>query len=330
MIRIWQSLSRITRYQVMFFSFVTASGGACFLFAKYGSSLEARDFVMGLGIALIPTGILGLMHRLFFYDELRSEMDSILRSSLNKALETDLLPFLRSGITHFSDNRSELLVSFKDYIESETSGIFIIGSSLKGILDPDEEIETKKAFADLLRRKIADGVPVKFLLTHPALAFLREDAEGRAQHDIKNEIIATLEYLTRKNDVENGKPGLGVPYDLIKLYKGTPTIFSIITSDALFMNPYTYQSNAYESFCLEVKRVGPGDLYSRFLIDHFNKPWKDKRTTVTLSEQMLKELMEMTLQDIFKERQGDIFSNGSSKTSDESTTDEEMTDKGSE
>ena len=73
------------------------------------------------------------------------------------------------------------------------------------------------------------------------------------------------------------------------------------------MNPYTYQSNAYESFCIEVRRVGTNDLYSRFMNDHFHKPWKEEpRTTLTLSDEVLQGLDGMTLLDIFKTRISDI------------------------
>ncbi len=304
----WQSLSKASRFHVLFFSVVITAGLGCFLFAQFGSRPEAREFVLGLGIALIPAGIIGLIHRVFFFDELRTEVDDILRSSLNETLKTDLLPFLESGIVRLSRDRNELLGSFKDYIARETKEVIIIGSSLKGILDPDEEIEAKKDFADLIRRKMDAGVDFKFLLTHPALAFLREDAEGRAAGDIKQEIIKALRYLTRDRTSEEKRlPGLGTPHSSIKLYKGTPTIFSIITSDSLFMNPYTYQSNAYESFCLEVKRVGPGDLFSRFMNDHFHKPWKNEpRTTETLSEEKLATLEKMTLEEIFQDRIAEI------------------------
>jgi hypothetical protein len=75
----------------------------------------------------------------------------------------------------------------------------------------------------------------------------------------------------------------------------------------ILINPYTYQSNAYESFCIEVLRVGSNDLYSRFMNDHFHKPWKNEpRTTLTLSQKVLDSLKETTLSDIFEDRIRDI------------------------
>jgi len=303
----WPSLTRGTRFHILFFSTVILLGASCFLFARFGASPEARQFVLGMGIALIPAGLIGLIHRLFFFDELRAEMDEILRVSLSDAVKSDLLPFLESGIIRVSRDRAEMMEHFKGYISQEAREVIIIGSSLRGILDPDEEVESKKAFADLIRQRLSAGVSFKFLLTHPALAFLREDAEGRAPGDIKQEIIATLRYLTQERGGQDERPGLGVTHQNIKLYKGTPTIFSIVTSSHLFMNPYTYQSNAFESFCIEIRRAGTNDLYSRFINDHFHKPWKNEpRTTETLDLQMLKRLEGMTLVDIFEERAAEI------------------------
>jgi hypothetical protein len=304
----WKQLPRATRFHILFFSTILGLGLFCFLFARYGASAEARQFVLGLGIALIPAGIIGLAHRLFFYDELREEMSSVLSTSLRDAVKTDLLPFIESGIVRVSRNRNEMMDRFKEYVSRESGEVIIIGSSLKGILDPEEDIVSRKEFADILRNRMAEGVPCKFLLTHPSLAFLREDAEGRAPGDIKQEIINALRYLTRQPDEDgSGLPGLGVPYSNIKLYKGTPTIFSIITSNTLFINPYTYQSNAYDSLCIEVRKVGTNDLYSSLMSDHFHKPWRNEpRTTETLTQEMLERLATMTLVDVFEKRINDV------------------------
>jgi hypothetical protein len=315
---VWTSLSKGTRFHVLFFAGVVFIGLCCFIFARFGASPEARQFVLGLGIALIPAGLIGLLHRMFFYDEVKGEIETILRFSLQDAVKRDLLPFLESGVIRLAKDRNEIMEYFKDYIEQESKEVIIIGSSLKGILDPEEEIESKKMFADLIRARMSAGITFKFLLTHPALAFLREDAEGRAPGDIKQEIISALKYLTRPADNTSEPPGLGIQFSSIKLYKGTPTIFSIITSDSLFINPYTYQSNAYESFCLEIRRIGTNDLYSRFIYDHFHKPWKNEpRTTETLTEEMLKKLDKMTLVDIFQKRIADIGCRDQSNKHDE-------------
>lgn len=302
----WKQFSRATRYNILFFSFLIAFGGGCFFFARLGSSEQARQFVLGLGIALLPAGLIGLGHRLFFYDELTTEMNSILRSSLREVLEVDLLPFLKSGMVRVFKNRNEAIAHFSNYLVTESHEIIIIGSSLRGILDPAEEIRSKKEFSNLIRSRLNDGVSFKFLLTHPSLAFLREDAEGRADGDIKREIIETLHYLTRDNNNSGGLPGLGIPYHNIKLYKGTPTIFSIITSKSLLMNPYTYKSNAYENFCIEVLSVGANDLYSRFMSDHFHGTWNDGRTTEPLTKDLLERLTNVNLTDIFPKRAEDI------------------------
>ena len=158
----WKKLSRATRFHVLFFSSVLIVGCFCFLFSQFGASPNERQFILGIGIALIPAGLIGLIHRLFFYDELRAELDTILSSCLQDAVKTDILPFLENGIVKVSRDRNEMMEYFKKYIAKETKEVIIIGSSLKGILDPEEEIEFKRDFAYVIRNRISLGVPFKF------------------------------------------------------------------------------------------------------------------------------------------------------------------------
>ena len=177
--------------------------------------------------------------------------------------------------------------------------MIIIGSSLRGLFDPTEDDKDKKMFADLLRAKINDGVPVRFLLTHPALAFLREDAEGRAYGSIKEEIIGTVKYLVGGQYVDDGHPSVGVPMKDIRLYHGTPTIFSVIVSDRMLLNPYTYQANAFDNFCFEVTRKTGNDLYSQVLRAHYQAPWDKSKTRTILTDSVMVELDTLTLEDVF-------------------------------
>ena len=133
-------------------------------------------------------------------------------------------------------------------------------------------------------------------------------AEGRRAGGIKEEIIETLEYLTRRGTTNggDGAHGLGISLDHIKLYKGTPTIFSLITTDRLFLNPYTYQATAKDGFCVEIERKGGNDMYGRFVDDHFHKPWNNADTTVTLSTRILSALSTATLADVFPDRARDL------------------------
>lgn len=148
---------------------------------------------------------------------------------------------------------------------------------------------------------------MEFLLTHPALAFLREDAEGRKPGAIKNEIIETLRYLVGGNHLENDNlPSIGVPLESIRLYLGTPTIFAVICSDWMLINPYTYQATAYENFCFELSKKTEQGLYSKIYKAHFRKPWNNKDTRTILTEKMMKTLATIVMEDVFPNRTHDL------------------------
>ena len=138
---------------------------------------------------------------------------------------------------------------------------------------------------------------MEFLLTHPALAFLREDAEGRKPGAIKNEIIETLRYLVGGNHLEKDNlPSIGVPLESIRLYLGTPTIFAVICSDWMLINPYTYQATAYENFCFELSKKTEQGLYSKIYKAHFRKPWNNKDTRTILTEKVMQTLATIVME----------------------------------
>jgi hypothetical protein len=96
-------------------------------------------------------------------------------------------------------------------------------------------------------RKDKDGYETKFLLTHPCFSALREDQEKRSQGQIRKEIQDTLRFLEKDCALDLAK--------CVRFYKGTPTCFMIVTSNAMLLNPYPYQTEAYKAFCLEVRRL---------------------------------------------------------------------------
>jgi len=303
---LWGTLSRGTRFQVGFYSAVFIIGTLLFFGPRLFASEVWTPVLTGLGVAFVAASILGFAQRLFFYDDFRTEMDGLVDGSLTNFLEKEMLPFLSEGVERLYTDRDIAMREFSSHIRLEQERIVIIGSSLKGLLDPTERDKNKKEFADLLREKVKDKVPIEFLLTHPALAFLREDAEGRKPGAIKTEIIDTLQYLTGIGDDQNRLPCINIGVDRIRLYHGTPTIFCIILSNTMLINPYAYQATAYENFCFEIAKKSEHGLYGKMLKAHYRKPWDNKETRTVLTEDVMKKIRGDCMEDLFANRREDL------------------------
>jgi hypothetical protein len=310
----WSSISRGTRFQILFYGISAVFGVFFFLGPRIFANQALEPLFIGLGIAFTASSILGFAQRLFFFDDFRSEMDDLVSGSLSDYLSKHMFPFISEGIEKFYSDRNDAIREFSKYIQLEKNEIVIIGSSLKGILDPREEQQEKREFADLLRSKLEEKVRIRFLMTHPALAFLREDAEGRAKGAIKTEIIRTLNYLVGNKYSEEGMKSVGIPMKDIYLYHGTPTIFTIIVTDRMLINPYTYQANAYENFCFEISRRGHHNLYNKILSAHYRKPWDNDETRTALTNAIMDHINNITLADIFTDRMPDLGMSSSPTT----------------
>jgi hypothetical protein len=306
--KFWTSLTKGTRFQILFYSFTILLGILLFLGPSVFPNAFTQLLSAGLGIALVASSILGFAQRLFFYDDFRSEMTSLVDNALNTYLTKNMLPFFSEGIEKLFSDRKQAVDELLTHISLENDHIVIIGSSLKGLFDVTERDKWKKQFSDLIRLKVKEDVRVEFLLTHPALAFLREDAEGRKPGAIKKEILTTLSYLTGCDfGVEKPKYSIDIPLENIRLYLGTPTIFSIICTERMLINPYAYQATAYENFCFEISKKGEQGLYSKILKSHYKEPWDNKETTIQL-ENATKELKNQILIDVFPTRIPDLVS----------------------
>jgi len=120
--------------------------------------------------------------------------------------------------------------------------LIVVGSSLLGL-----RMYIPKLAQYLQWRKDKEGYETKLLLTHPCFSALREDQEKRSHGQISKEIQDTLRFLEKDCALDITK--------CVRFYKGTPTCFMIITSNAMLLNPYPYQTEAYKAFCLEVRRL---------------------------------------------------------------------------
>jgi hypothetical protein len=155
------------------------------------------------------------------------------------------------GITTAYENREVALLernsngedanSFLRHMKDEPK-LIVVGSSLLGL-----RMYIPRLAQYLRWRKDKPSYETKFLLTHPCFSSLREDQEKRSQGQIRKEIQDTLRFLEKDCALDLKKS--------LRFYKGTPTCFMIITSNAMLLNPYPYQTEAYKAFCLEVRRL---------------------------------------------------------------------------
>jgi hypothetical protein len=160
--------------------------------------------------------------------------------------EIAVLKALRgSGIISPYPNRASALREFLAAIDAESSEITIAGSSLLGLLQK----EPYREVARRLEQKAKQNTKVKVLLTHPKVADLRAEQEGRKQEAIGAEIVKSLSILRQWD----------VPPE-VRLYLGTPTIFAIKTERKMLLNFYAYKAFAYESPCLIVTRNADRDM----------------------------------------------------------------------
>ena len=176
-------------------------------------------------------------------DDIKEAIPPLIKDQLEKTLrkyaeEIDLLKSVRyAGVTGIFKRREMGIKAFTRAIDEESSAIWIVGSSLKGLLQKEEY----KVISEKLKFKSDKGlVQIRFLLTHPIVADFRANQENRGGTEIGMEIISTLKQLKDWNR----------NYCQVKLYLGTPTCFALKTSRQMLINPYPYISVSYDSPCL--------------------------------------------------------------------------------
>jgi hypothetical protein len=176
----------------------------------------------------------------------------------------------RLGLEMVYLNRQEALHAFipylEGYVERQESKLYIVGSSLKGAIEMIPE------FRGILEKAIPTETSPKkelnILLTHPWYSGFRENQEDRSTGDIADEIFQSIR-ISRQ---------IGAPEEQVKLYKGTPTCFLIATDERMLLNPYPYEKEAYDNFCLTVRWVDrPDSIYHQYITHHFLEPWRNRR-----------------------------------------------------
>jgi transcriptional regulator with XRE-family HTH domain len=169
------------------------------------------------------------------------------------------------GIRNVYRNRTEALNGFYPFLEKESESIGIVCSSLMGLI----RVGSQKV-AQVLMQKARENVSYKILMTHPRMSKLRETQETRKTGTIESEIWESIKVIT----------DWGIPRESIRFYDGAPTVFLIFTPERMLLNPYTYQTEAFKTFTLEVGRTESSeDIYTQYLTNHFQRSWEGRNST---------------------------------------------------
>jgi hypothetical protein len=155
---------------------------------------------------------------------------------------------------------------FYRIMENERKQIDIVGSTIFGL--KGHSWVTPERVVHVLRTKKADpNFVLRILLTHHEYLSFRQEQERKEKRPdrwvISKEAIDAVDIL-RKADM----------LDCVRFYRGAPTCFTIVChgQERMLLNPYPYEREAFNSWCLVIRNV-PAGIYNEFLISHVDKPW---------------------------------------------------------
>ena len=178
------------------------------------------------------------------------------------------------GLENVHLTRGRALSDFAWFLDAEAqkgerhepARVWIVSSSMKGLLEATGEHFDG---ARMMQRLASCGCDLRIMMTDPSVADLRAAQERRANGEIPKEVEMTLANLKR----------IGVKRSSLRFYPGTPTVFAIVTSDRMLLNPYPYQTEAFRCFSITVhKTLNPdADIFHQYSTYHFEEPWR--RTT---------------------------------------------------
>src|SRR5215471_16189213 len=237
--------------------YVALTGLVGFLALLASSTIAADSPVLNQLLVALGTALLiATVVEAVFARQLHRQLESVLFPSRRELLKD----FGRFGadISAVYPNRSAALSAFISVVSQEDREIRVIASTLAGLSRPESQ-----GITAALRNRINKSVRVRFLLIHPAVADLRANQESRRWSEMGLEILHTLTMLRN----------WGVPPADIRLYRGFPTSFAIITSNAMVFSLYQATQSAYDSPTLIIERAaGSGLFYDTFSKD-FERAW---------------------------------------------------------
>ena len=268
MTALWRTLSIIS----------LVAGAMCLAFSFF---LPANSLVfavtLALGVALLPAGLIAIITSISSSRIIRDELRETLRESAgsleasldNLRIATSFLTRSKElGLSMVYENRNQALEPFlahlAEYVNRPGAGtkeIAFVASSLKGL------IEDNPQYSDQMAKIIQQSqgrCRIRFLLTHPEYAKLRETQEDRPPGAIVMEILHAIDWLERR----------GVPLENIRVYKGEPTCFMIASTERMLLNPYPYEREASRNFSLIVENTeSERSLFYNYWTHHYYRPW---------------------------------------------------------
>jgi hypothetical protein len=180
------------------------------------------------------------------------------------------------GLVSIHSNRLQAIEDeFFQVMQSETSGISIVGSTISGLKGSH-----RVKVADVLRmlqNKVGDpDFRLRVLLTHWDSISYRQAQEMQVKSlarvviskELLDATVALTEYKLQ-------------PF--VKFYKGSPTCFTIVCEGQklILVNPYPYEREAISSWAAVFRDVA-GGVYADFKESHVDQPWDNEQLAVPM------------------------------------------------
>lgn len=219
---------------------------------------------------------------------------NVLSSKIQDMISSNqmLMQMSQLGLVGIHKNRMDAIEHyFFNIIRDELNELDIVGSTIFGL--KGYRSVTFEKIIDLLKAKHDDPkFRLRILLTHWDFIAFRQDQEKTekniARYIISKELKDALELFKAKEMT-----------DSIKFYKGSPTCFTIIAEGQkqMLINPYPYQREAYNSWCVVIRET-LGGIYTDFKKAHFDEPWENKQLSIPFDEDCYKALLKKHEEDI--------------------------------
>ncbi len=265
-----------TNFFVLIFGIVLA---VCAFSAQISDT--PASLLAGFGSSMFLAGFLGLINVKVLSEEVH-------KTTIQPIEDAKLLAEIHTaGITGVTRNRNIAKIKLISSINNENEEIVIVGSSLKGLIGVGQNpvgdnMQVRNALINALKR----GTKVKILMTNPEVAHHRATQEGRNQGDIEEEILKNLiSIIMLKNEIKSDKLE-------IQLYKGTPTIFMVCTSNFMMINPYPYYSTAFGSFSFMIR--GNSVMHKGYYESHYQNAWGDTNLSQAIEDNIVKAKFQVT------------------------------------
>jgi len=251
---------------------------------KFAAGSTANVFLLTAGSGVISTALISIVLDLT-WSKVRTAVESQelepvfkkfqeLSDQLQK-LHGRMKAFEQLGLNYCHPSRSDALARFLGYANDLVAGanepcdpslrgaISIVSSSARGLIGylDSEPQKVQRDWRELIRNHPSG---FRILLTHPAYAHLRQPAEERSPGAIELEILKTAIYLHCVAGMKEAQ---------LRLYRGSPTVFTIKVQQHILLNPYPYGKMAMDTLCLEFESAEDTTYIGDFVNMHFEHTW---------------------------------------------------------